>query len=44
MKVEELLKPFPIKEFHPFPRAMIGPGAFEMVGPRRSRWASGSRW
>ena len=33
MKVEELLKPFPIKEFHPFPRAMIGPGAFEMVGP-----------
>ena len=33
MKVEELLKPFPIKEFHPFPRAMMGPGAFEMVGP-----------
>jgi len=33
MKVEELLKPFPIKEFHPFPRAMLGPGAFEMVGP-----------
>ena len=27
MKVEELLKPFPIKEFHPFPRAMLGPGA-----------------
>ena len=25
MKVEELLKPFPIKEFHPFPRAMLGP-------------------
>ena len=33
MKVEELLKPFPIKEFHPFPRAMMGPGAHEMVGP-----------
>ena len=33
MKVEELLKPFPIKEFHPFPRAMLGPGALEMVGP-----------
>ena len=33
MQVEELLKPFPIKEFHPFPRAMLGPGAFEMVGP-----------
>ena len=33
MKVEELLKPFPIKEFHPFPRAMLGPGAHEMVGP-----------
>ncbi|MEP6560557.1 MAG: NDMA-dependent methanol dehydrogenase [Nakamurella sp.] len=33
MKVEELLKPFPIKEFHPFPRGMLGPGAFEMVGP-----------
>ena len=24
---------FPIKEFHPFPRAMMGPGAHEMVGP-----------
>src|ERR1700733_16184851 len=33
MKVEDLLKPFPIKEFHPFPRAMMGPGAHEMVGP-----------
>ena len=33
MKVEELLKPFPIKEFHPFPRAMLGPGAWEMLGP-----------
>ncbi|MEI2731726.1 MAG: NDMA-dependent methanol dehydrogenase [Dermatophilaceae bacterium] len=33
MKVEDLLKPFPIKEFHPFPRAMLGPGAHEMVGP-----------
>ncbi len=25
MQVEELLKPFPLKEFHPFPRALIGP-------------------
>ena len=33
MQVDELLKPFPIKEFHPFPRAMIGPGAHEMIGP-----------
>lgn len=33
MKVEDLLKPFPIKEFHPFPRALMGPGAHEMVGP-----------
>lgn len=33
MKVEDLLKPFPIKEFHPFPRAMMGPGAHELVGP-----------
>jgi hypothetical protein len=33
MQVEELLKPFPLKEFHPFPRALIGPGAHEMLGP-----------
>jgi methanol:N,N-dimethyl-4-nitrosoaniline oxidoreductase len=33
MQVEDLLKPFPIKEFHPFPKAMIGPGAHELVGP-----------
>ena len=33
MQVDELLKPFPIKEFHPFPRAMMGPGAYEMIGP-----------
>jgi len=33
MQVDELLKPFPIKEFHPFPRAMLGPGAHEMIGP-----------
>ncbi|RCW40971.1 methanol dehydrogenase (acceptor) apoprotein [Halopolyspora algeriensis] len=33
MKVEELLKPFPLKEFHPFPRALMGPGAHEMIGP-----------
>ncbi len=23
MQVDELLKPFPIKEFHPFPRALM---------------------
>ncbi|GAA4387293.1 NDMA-dependent methanol dehydrogenase [Tsukamurella soli] len=33
MQVDELLKPFPIKEFHPFPRALMGPGGWEMVGP-----------
>ena len=33
MQVDELLKPFPIKEFHPFPRAMLGPGAHEVIGP-----------
>ncbi len=33
MQVDELLQPFPIKEFHPFPRAMLGPGAHEMIGP-----------
>ncbi len=33
MQVEELLKPFPIKEFHPFPRALLGPGAWEIIGP-----------
>ena len=33
MQVDELLKPFPIKEFHPFPRALMGPGAHEMIGP-----------
>ena len=33
MQVEELLKPFPIKEFHPFPRALMGPGAHEIIGP-----------
>ena len=33
MKVDDLLKPFPIKEFHPFPRAMMGPGAHELIGP-----------
>ena len=27
MQVDELLKPFPIKEFHPFPRALLGPGS-----------------
>src|ERR1700746_810345 len=37
MKVEELLKPFPIKEFHPFPRAMLGPGAWEMLGPEAKK-------
>ena len=33
MKVEDLLKPFPIKEFHPFPRALMGPGTWELIGP-----------
>ena len=33
MKVEELLKPFPIKEFHPVPHALLGPGAHELIGP-----------
>ena len=33
MQVDELLKPFPIKEFHPFPRALLGPGSHEMIGP-----------
>ncbi|WP_018157879.1 NDMA-dependent methanol dehydrogenase [Demetria terragena] len=33
MQVDELIKPFPIKEFHPFPRALLGPGAHEIVGP-----------
>src|SRR6201992_1155460 len=33
MQVDELLKPFPTKEFHPFPRALLGPGAYEMIGP-----------
>ena len=33
MQVDELLKPFPIKEFHPFPRALMGPGAHELIGP-----------
>lgn len=33
MKVEDLLKPFPIKEFHPVPRGLLGPGAHEMIGP-----------
>jgi methanol:N,N-dimethyl-4-nitrosoaniline oxidoreductase len=33
MQVEELLKPFPIKEHHPLPRALLGPGGHEMIGP-----------
>ncbi len=33
MQVDELLKPFPIKEFHPFPRGLLGPGSHELVGP-----------
>ncbi|AXK89388.1 NDMA-dependent methanol dehydrogenase [Nocardia farcinica] len=33
MQVDELLKPFPIKEFHPFPRALLGPGSHEIIGP-----------
>src|SRR4051795_7646288 len=33
MQVDELLQPFPIKEFHPFPRALLGPGSHELIGP-----------
>lgn len=33
MQVEELIRPFPIKEFHPVPRALMGPGAHEVIGP-----------
>ena len=33
MQVEELFKPFPLKEFHPVPRALLGPGSHEMIGP-----------
>ncbi|MDX6293598.1 MAG: formaldehyde dismutase / methanol dehydrogenase [Kribbellaceae bacterium] len=33
MQVDELLKPFAIKEFHPFPRALLGPGSHEQIGP-----------
>ena len=33
MQVEELLKPFPIKEFHPMNRGLLGPGAHEIIGP-----------
>src|SRR5260370_10039920 len=41
MQVEELLKPFPIKEFHPFPRAMLGPGAWELVGHEEKKLGFG---
>jgi len=37
MKVEELLRLFPIKEFHPFPRALLGPGASELIGPEAQK-------
>jgi hypothetical protein len=37
MQVDELLKPFPIKEFHPFPRALLGPGSHEMIGPEAKK-------
>ena len=33
MQVDEMLPPFPIKEFHPFPRALLGPGSHELIGP-----------
>ncbi len=33
MQVEEMLPLFPIKEFHPFPRALLGPGSHEIIGP-----------
>jgi formaldehyde dismutase / methanol dehydrogenase len=32
VKVEEVFTQFPIKEFHPFPRALMGPGAWELIG------------
>jgi methanol:N,N-dimethyl-4-nitrosoaniline oxidoreductase len=37
MKVEELIRLFPIKEFHPFPRALLGPGAHELIGPEAKK-------
>jgi methanol:N,N-dimethyl-4-nitrosoaniline oxidoreductase len=37
MQVDELLKPFPIKEFHPFPRALLGPGSHELIGPEAQK-------
>ncbi len=37
MQVDELLKPFPIKEFHPFPRALMGPGSWEIIGPEAKK-------
>lgn len=33
MQVDELFKPFPLKEFHPVPRGLLGPGSHEMIGP-----------
>jgi methanol:N,N-dimethyl-4-nitrosoaniline oxidoreductase len=33
VQVEELLQPFPIKEFHPVHRGLLGPGAHELIGP-----------
>ena len=33
MQVDEMLPLFPIKEFHPFPRALLGPGSHELIGP-----------
>ncbi|HEY4004798.1 MAG TPA: NDMA-dependent methanol dehydrogenase [Pseudonocardia sp.] len=33
MQVDELLKPFPIKEFHPVNRGLLGPGSHEIIGP-----------
>ena len=33
MQVDELLKPFPIKEYHPVGRGLLGPGAHELIGP-----------
>lgn len=26
------LSDFPIKEFHPMPRALMGPGSYELIG------------
>ncbi|MBV9025130.1 MAG: iron-containing alcohol dehydrogenase [Streptomycetaceae bacterium] len=37
MHVEDLFRPTPIKEFTPLPRALLGPGSHERVGPEAQR-------